>query len=270
MSKRVISCVNAITVCLIATAALLGSNHATLADDCLAGPNRPPAPGGHWYYRLDRAADRKCWYLVEPPARAPTTEAPAPPPVSRGGPPQPPFGSFFSSLGFAGSTPQPDTTGDARIMQSTRPDDPRSDDAARPATARRPPPGHGGVTRPEAASAGARPAAGGACRRAGRVPRTGRARRAVPGIPEMAGTPEAGPGRTAALLKRRAAPGPGKAYPLGRDLPCLKASWWARSRGRAAAASAPIDPIFTSCRARRAFRRRKYSVAFAACLRTSA
>jgi hypothetical protein len=126
MSKRVISCVNAVSVGLIATAVMLGSNRATRAEDCLAGPNRPTAPGGHWYYHVDRAADRKCWYLVEPAARAPAAEVP---PVSEATP-QPTFGSFFSSLGFSGSTPQPDTTGDARIMQTARPDDPRSDDAA--------------------------------------------------------------------------------------------------------------------------------------------
>jgi hypothetical protein len=139
MSKRVISCVNSVSVGLIAAAVMLGSSQATRADDCLAAPNRPPAPGGHWFYHVDHAADRKCWYLVEPAARAPAAEVPAPPPVSEATP-QPTFGSFFSSLGFAGSTPQPDTTGDARIMQTARPDDPRSDDATsrQPRVARHP------------------------------------------------------------------------------------------------------------------------------------
>jgi hypothetical protein len=129
MSKRVISCVKLAYAGLVATATVLGSNHAALADDCLAGPNRPPAPGGHWYYHVDRSTDRKCWYLVEPAARAPAAEVPAPSPVSEATP-QPTFGSFFSSLGFAGSTPQPDTTGDARIVQFARPDNLRSDDNA--------------------------------------------------------------------------------------------------------------------------------------------
>jgi hypothetical protein len=146
MSKRVISCVNAVAVGLLATLVMPGTNRAALAaDDCLAGPDRPPAAGGHWYYRLDHAAIRKCWYLVGPAARAPAAEVPAPPPVSEA-PPPPTLGSFFSSLsaGFPGSAPapQPDTTtGDARILQTARPDDPRNDEATpgrQPRVARHP------------------------------------------------------------------------------------------------------------------------------------
>jgi len=33
------------------------------ADDCLAAPSSAAPKGGHWYYRLDRASQRKCWYL---------------------------------------------------------------------------------------------------------------------------------------------------------------------------------------------------------------
>jgi hypothetical protein len=33
------------------------------ADDCLAAPNSPAPPGSHWYYRLDWATQRKCWYV---------------------------------------------------------------------------------------------------------------------------------------------------------------------------------------------------------------
>jgi hypothetical protein len=144
MSECVISCVKAVAAGLIATAVMLGTGRAALADDCLAGPDRPPAPGGHWYYHLDRAADRKCWYLVEP-ARAPATETAEPQPASEPPPqlqsqPQPAFGAFFSSLGFGSPPPQPDP-GDARItLQSIRPADPRSDEAAgrQPRVARRP------------------------------------------------------------------------------------------------------------------------------------
>jgi hypothetical protein len=32
------------------------------ADDCLAEPNSPAPAGSHWYYHLDRATQRKCWY----------------------------------------------------------------------------------------------------------------------------------------------------------------------------------------------------------------
>jgi len=37
--------------------------NAVRADDCLAAPNSPAPPGSHWYYRLDWATQRKCWYV---------------------------------------------------------------------------------------------------------------------------------------------------------------------------------------------------------------
>jgi hypothetical protein len=40
------------------------------ADDCLAAPNAPSPQGRHWYYRLDWATQRKCWYLRPPSRRA--------------------------------------------------------------------------------------------------------------------------------------------------------------------------------------------------------
>jgi hypothetical protein len=131
MSKQVTSYVLAVFVGLI----ILGSNRAALAaDDCLAGPNRSPAPGGHWYYHRDRASDRKCWYLVEPAARTPTADAMQPQPAPEPSP-QPGFGSFFSSLsaGFPGSAngtqpvaPAPD----ARSPQAAPADDLRYADTA--------------------------------------------------------------------------------------------------------------------------------------------
>ena len=36
------------------------------ADDCLAAPNSPAPQGSHWYYRMDWAKQRKCWYLRAP------------------------------------------------------------------------------------------------------------------------------------------------------------------------------------------------------------
>jgi hypothetical protein len=40
------------------------SNHAAhAANDCLAGPKDQTPPGGHWYYRIDHATRRHCWYL---------------------------------------------------------------------------------------------------------------------------------------------------------------------------------------------------------------
>jgi hypothetical protein len=131
MPKRVISCV---PIGLLATVIMLGTNYATLAaDDCLAGPNRPPAQGGHWYYRIDHGNNRKCWYLVEPGTQTPVAQAPElqQPQSPPGAAPQPTFGSFFSSLaaGFPGSAPgaQGDpTTGAARLGPPARAAEPKN------------------------------------------------------------------------------------------------------------------------------------------------
>ncbi|MBV8755394.1 MAG: hypothetical protein JO328_21280 [Hyphomicrobiales bacterium] len=47
---------------LLALAATSASR-ATRAEDCLAGPNAQSPQGSHWYYRIDRATHRKCWYI---------------------------------------------------------------------------------------------------------------------------------------------------------------------------------------------------------------
>jgi hypothetical protein len=101
---------------------MLGADCAAFAaDDCLAAPNRPPATGGHWYYHLDRASDRKCWYLVEPAGPAPVAQPPLAqaPPEPTPPPAQPSFGSFFSSLsaGFTPPSNPPTPTGDGRVVQ---------------------------------------------------------------------------------------------------------------------------------------------------------
>jgi hypothetical protein len=33
------------------------------AEECLAQPSGPSPHGSHWYYRIDRASNRHCWYL---------------------------------------------------------------------------------------------------------------------------------------------------------------------------------------------------------------
>jgi hypothetical protein len=35
----------------------------TSAETCLSGPKGAPPKGGHWYYRIDRATKRHCWYV---------------------------------------------------------------------------------------------------------------------------------------------------------------------------------------------------------------
>jgi hypothetical protein len=132
MSKRVTPLVPAVSVGLFVAVIVLGADRtAVAADDCLAGPDRPPAPGGHWYYHLDHASDRKCWYLVEPGARAPTAEAVQPQPAPEP-PPQPGFGALFSTLsaGFSGPTTAQPATPDARSPQPAPADDLKNTEAA--------------------------------------------------------------------------------------------------------------------------------------------
>jgi len=47
---------------LLAWGAVAIPNRA-FAADCLTAPGSPTPPNGHWYYRTDRAQQRKCWFL---------------------------------------------------------------------------------------------------------------------------------------------------------------------------------------------------------------
>jgi hypothetical protein len=62
MSKRV-AFVLAACAGVIATVVAFNPDHARGADDCLVEPNRDPPEGRHWFYHVDRANNRKCWYL---------------------------------------------------------------------------------------------------------------------------------------------------------------------------------------------------------------
>jgi hypothetical protein len=50
-----------IFVAVAVSAPLGGAAHA--ADGCLNQPNAQSPPGSHWFYRVDRANHRRCWYL---------------------------------------------------------------------------------------------------------------------------------------------------------------------------------------------------------------
>jgi hypothetical protein len=79
---------------LAAAAALLfsfgGAVHAS--EKCAAQPNLKAAPGSHWYYRVDRASQRKCWFLARAgmnvgqpaPAKAQSAAKPQPLPDAPG------------------------------------------------------------------------------------------------------------------------------------------------------------------------------------------
>jgi hypothetical protein len=73
---RVVLRVCVILAAMIGVAIAIGSSP-VVAADCITEPNRAAPPGQHWYYHLDHATDRKCWYLhaaVSSAAEAPAIE----------------------------------------------------------------------------------------------------------------------------------------------------------------------------------------------------
>src|ERR1700716_2141387 len=90
MSNRTAKFISAIFVSLLAGALLTTVSHGAVpaaADDCLSGPKGQTPSGGHWYYRIDRATKRHCWYVgdekeklsrVAPKNSAPSAEAVSP------------------------------------------------------------------------------------------------------------------------------------------------------------------------------------------------
>ena len=65
MPSRTAKIVPAVVASLLAGAAFtsLSLSPAAAADECLSAPNDQAPQGSHWYYRLDRATNRQCWYL---------------------------------------------------------------------------------------------------------------------------------------------------------------------------------------------------------------
>src|ERR1700674_2674782 len=64
MTKSATSFIWAVAASLLA-ASMLSTQHAALADTCLTEPNGQNGQGGHWYYRIDRVNQRKCWWHVK-------------------------------------------------------------------------------------------------------------------------------------------------------------------------------------------------------------
>ncbi len=83
MSSRTAKFVSAIFAVLLACAPLVTASHGAPAeaDKCLSGPKGAPPAGGHWYYRVDRATKRACWYIGDAKEKlaraAPETSLPA-------------------------------------------------------------------------------------------------------------------------------------------------------------------------------------------------
>jgi hypothetical protein len=62
MSNRTAKFVSALFVSLLAGAPLSTISQSAV-DDCLSRPKDETPEGSHWYYRIDRATKRHCWYL---------------------------------------------------------------------------------------------------------------------------------------------------------------------------------------------------------------
>jgi len=67
MPARTAKFVSAIFASILAGIPLATVSHGATpaADDCLSGPKDPAPNGSHWYYRIDHATKRQCWYLKD-------------------------------------------------------------------------------------------------------------------------------------------------------------------------------------------------------------
>jgi hypothetical protein len=68
MPNRTAKFASAIFAGLLAGTPLSIISHSAAAaagDECLSGPNDKTPGSGHWYYRIDRATKRHCWYQRE-------------------------------------------------------------------------------------------------------------------------------------------------------------------------------------------------------------
>jgi hypothetical protein len=86
MPDRAAKFVSAIFASVLAGASLAGIslNAARAADDCLAAPKGETPEGSHWYYHIEHATNRHCWYLraegeTLSQTAAPNSSAPAKP-----------------------------------------------------------------------------------------------------------------------------------------------------------------------------------------------
>ena len=72
-----LGCNAPLLVLLLISSFLLSVQVSRAADECIEKPNAPAPQGSHWYYRIDRATKRQCWYLGAEGAkvRAPAREA---------------------------------------------------------------------------------------------------------------------------------------------------------------------------------------------------
>jgi hypothetical protein len=80
MVKNALLCFALASIGVIGAALKLGVNYALAADDCITESNLVPRKGTRWDYRIDRTANRKCWFLMKVTTApvAPQTRRPLP------------------------------------------------------------------------------------------------------------------------------------------------------------------------------------------------
>jgi hypothetical protein len=62
MPKR-ITCVPAMLAMVFIALTIRAGGAESAGNDCVAKPNFAAPQGSHWYYRVDRTANRRCWFL---------------------------------------------------------------------------------------------------------------------------------------------------------------------------------------------------------------
>ena len=80
---RLIGSTAIVATLLISGMSAVAPANAAQADDCLAAPNSTAPQGSRWYYRLDWATQRKCWYVR---ALGQPVQQAAPPTIGRATP----------------------------------------------------------------------------------------------------------------------------------------------------------------------------------------
>jgi hypothetical protein len=114
------SFVRVVSASLLGTLTAFGLNGAVLAaGPCVEGPSLNPGQGRHWYYRVDRINNRKCWYVAETGLKTHENPLLEPTPVPTS-PPNSTLFSWFTSLGAglpgsASAGIQPSTTQESRV-----------------------------------------------------------------------------------------------------------------------------------------------------------
>ena len=70
----------AVLVCALGLSVHSSSGQAA-TDNCLAKPNAAPPKGSHWFYRVDKVGNRRCWYLGAKDAKPRQAWSPKPQPA---------------------------------------------------------------------------------------------------------------------------------------------------------------------------------------------